>query len=123
MRASLHQIPEEIDQTGDNSEDYEEELVDLNHIDIFSAARHAKAESLKKVLEMGVDPNSRDKFGNTILLIGAQNNYKNIVKLALRFGAKINAANNMGNTALHFCSEYGHYELGEYIKSKGNWEE
>ena len=36
---------------------------------------------------MGIDPNSKDKYGNTLLIIGAQNGNKAIVKLCLRFGA------------------------------------
>ena len=27
--------------------------------------------------------------------------------------------NASGNTALHYCSEYGYIELGEYLMSKG----
>ena len=60
---------------------------------------------------MGVDPNSKDKFGNTILTVGAQNGNKSIVKLALRFGGHINMTNCAGNTALHFCVEYQYTEL------------
>ncbi len=39
--------------------------------------------------------------------------------MALRHGADINAANFKGNTAMHFCSEYEHYELGSYLVEKG----
>ena len=68
---------------------------------------------------MGVDPNSRDKYGNTILIVGAQNGNKSIVKLALRYGAHINMTNCSGNTALHFCVEYDYKELAQYLLSKG----
>lgn len=44
-----------------------------------------------------------DDNGNGILAIGSQNGSKKIVKLALRYGADINARNSTGNTALHFC--------------------
>jgi ankyrin repeat protein len=91
----------------------------VSSIDIFSLARHGRFQQLKQVLELGVDPNSKDKFGNTLLLIGAQNGNKAICKLALRFGAHINMTNINGNTALHYCSEYGYVELAEYFMSKG----
>eukprot|EP00347_Sterkiella_histriomuscorum_P014401 403361005 len=67
--------------------------IDVSSIDIFSLARHGRFQQLKKILEMGVDPNSKDKFGNTVLIIGAQNGNKSIVKLALRFGGHINMTN------------------------------
>ena len=65
-----------------------------------------------------MDPNSKDKYGNTIVIIGAQNGNKAIVKLALRYGGHINMTNVSGNTALHYCSEYGYVELAEYLMSK-----
>ena len=45
--------------------------IDVASIDIFSLARHGRFQQLKQVLELGVDPNSKDKFGNTLLLIAA----------------------------------------------------
>ena len=68
---------------------------------------------------MGIDPNSIDSNGNTILIIGAQNGNKSIVKPALRFGGHINKANKNGNTALHYWYEYKYYDLAEYLISKG----
>lgn len=50
--------------------------VDVTSVDIFSLARHGRILQLQQLLEYGVDPNSKDKFGNTILIIGAQNGNK-----------------------------------------------
>ena len=61
--------------------------------DVFSLARHGKADEVKAMFERGVPVNIRDSFGNTVLLIGCQNGLKRIAKLALRKGADINAAN------------------------------
>ncbi|CAI2380208.1 unnamed protein product [Moneuplotes crassus] len=110
----------------DEEEDYSEsskaednDSFDIASADIFSLARNSKTQTLQTALKMGIDPNSKDKFGNTILIIGAQNGDKSIVKSALRYGAHINAANKNGNTALHYCYEYDYIELAEYLKSKG----
>ncbi|CDW73181.1 rel-associated pp40 [Stylonychia lemnae] len=73
--------------------DPDEVSIDVSSVDIFSLARHGRFQQLKKILELGVDPNSKDKFGNTILIVGAQNGNKSIVKLALRFGGHINMTN------------------------------
>ena len=67
----------------------------------------------------GLHPDSRDENGNTVLIIGAQNSKKRIIKIALRYGAQINSCNNMGNTALHFAKEYKYNKIYEYLLAKG----
>ena len=63
--------------------------------------------------------NIKDENGNTILIIGAQNNNKRIIKIALRYGAQINMQNILGNTALHFAKEYKYYNIFDYLIKKG----
>ena len=87
--------------------------------DLFSLARHGKADDVNRILLKGVPVDSRDGNGNTILSVGCQNKSKRIVKLALRYGADMNATNSRGNTALHFCYKYGNETLAEYLISKG----
>ena len=93
--------------------------VDITSVDIFSLARHGHTQELKAILEYGVDPNSKDKTGNTILIVGAQNGNKAVVKLALRHGGLINMTNSMGNTALHFAVEFRYTRLAHYLLQKG----
>ena len=88
--------------------------------DIFSLARHNRLDAVKRLLGDGADPDSRDEFGNTILIIACQNGLKNMCKAAMRFGADLNAQNDAGNASLHFCFAYGYRErLGEYLIGKG----
>mmetsp|Transcript_25509 Transcript_25509/g.34088 ORF Transcript_25509/g.34088 Transcript_25509/m.34088 type:complete len:215 (+) Transcript_25509:71-715(+) len=93
--------------------------VDISSVDVFSLARHGRLKELTAVLDHGVDPNSKDKNGNTVLMVGAQNGNKAVVKTALRHGALINMTNTVGNTALHFASEFGYEKLRGYLISKG----
>lgn len=86
---------------------------------IFTYARHGRFGELSEMLEKQTEVDCRDPNGNTIIIIAAQNNHKNIAKLALIFGADIDATNNFGNSALHYCSEYGYTTLGNYLISKG----
>lgn len=88
-------------------------------INIFSLSRHGREGEVEELLLRGVPVDSKDGNGNQILAIGCQNNKKRIVKLALRYGAEINAVNNSGNTALHFCTKYGLPSLGRYLLDKG----
>ena len=61
----------------------------------------------------------RDRFGNTPLIVAAQNNRKRISKLCVRAGVPLDAVNAQGNSALHYCYGYGYFELGEYLIAKG----
>ena len=75
---------------------------------------------MEELLLRGVPIDTIDENGNQILAIGCQNGKKKIIKMALKYGGDINAQNNGGNTALHFCMKYGFGEtLGQYLISKG----
>lgn len=88
--------------------------------DIFSLARHNRFDEVSELFDMGVPPDVRDQYGNTVLIIACQNGLKRIVKLALRRGCDIDAQNLRGNTALHFCYAYGNgATLGAYLVEKG----
>ncbi len=45
------------------------------------------------MLDQGVSVNTKDEYGNTILLIACQNGLQHMAKLALRRGANINSQN------------------------------
>ena len=90
-----------------NEKNFDNLLVLYNY-DIFSYARHGHYKELEKLFLEGINPDSKDKYGNTLLIISAQNNNKRILKICLRYGAQINMQNLMGNTALHFAKEYGY---------------
>jgi len=91
----------------------------VTSVDIFSLARHGHLAHLKQLLEHGVDPNSKDKNGNTILIIAAQNGNKAMVKLALSHGALINMTNMCGNSSLHFAIEFQYHKVSSYLIRKG----
>ena len=93
--------------------------VDVTSVDIFSLARHSRLKQLRQVLEHGVDPNSKDRYGNTILIVGAQNGNKAVVKMALRHGGLLNMTNCCGNSALHFATEFKYEQLQAYLVRKG----
>jgi len=86
---------------------------------IYSLCRHNKYREIENLLEKGAPVDATDEFGNTPLVIAAQNGYKRMTKLLLRHNADINAQNNRGNTPLHFSYAYGFKVLAEYLKEKG----
>lgn len=70
---------------------------------IFSYARHDRKEAVENMLDTGIPVDIRNEFGDTLLIVAAQNGNKRIAKAALRRGANINIRNYKGNTPLHFC--------------------
>lgn len=91
-------------------------MVDLT----IQATRQAKFDMLETFLDdHGVDVNTVDEFGNTLLLLAAQQGNKKLCKFLLRRGAHMNAKNFTGNTVLHFLHKFGHLDLADYMRHKG----
>ena len=60
-------------------------FLNLKEYDIFSFARHNKYEYLETLFMAGINPNSKDAHGNSVLIVAAQNNNKRICKIALKY--------------------------------------
>lgn len=87
---------------------------------VFRRIRRGRVADVAALLSSrGVDPDVRDRFGNTPLIVAAQNDRKRISKLVVKAGADLNAANARGNAALHYCYAYGHFDLAEFLERKG----
>lgn len=96
--------------------DIERELRDR----AFLAARSNNLGTLEECVDdFGVDVNSKDSTGTTLLILACQQADTKIVKYLLRRKADINATNHSGNCCLHYCFEYNNQTLGEYLISKG----
>ena len=88
--------------------------------DIFSKARNNRHGEVESLLSSGaVSPDVRDRNGNTVLMVAAQNNRKRVAKAAVRAGATLDARNAKGNTAMHFALAYGYEDIAEYLVRKG----
>ena len=52
---------------------------------------------------VGIDPDCRDRFDNTPLIVACQNGAGRIAKLCLRHGADVNAVSRKRQLRPHFC--------------------
>lgn len=70
-------------------------------------ADYSSTETIKVLLENGADVDSRNKYGATTLMLvsGAYDNYFEVVKLLIRYGANINAKDNEGKSAITYAME------------------
>jgi hypothetical protein len=83
------------------------------------AAKSNNVAEMEDALEEAIPVNTADQFGNTLLILAAQQGSKRMCKFLLRRGANLNLQSLTGNTALHYCYAYSQYELGDYLKKKG----
>lgn len=83
------------------------------------SAKSSNIAEMEDALEEDIPINTADKFGNTLLILAAQQGSKRMVKFLLRRGADINAQNMNGCTVLHYCHAYSHVGLADYLISRG----
>ena len=86
----------------------------------FGACRHGRKEELVNLISSGaVHVNSINEAGNSLLVIAAQNNQKEICKALHNRGADLDTQNRLGQTALHFAFAFGYTEVGKWLVQKG----
>ena len=73
----------------------------------------------KQFVEMGMDPNIQDKFGNTFLILAIQSNSFQIINFLLHNGADPNLANYKNNTPLHYALTFHNFEIADMLIQKG----
>jgi ankyrin repeat protein len=85
---------------------------------LINAAIYASADCMKLLLMKKADPNLKNKYGQTPLMLCTHELRK--MKLLFQYGADINAKSNSQNTALFVaCSEYGLYKNIQWLIDNG----
>lgn len=87
--------------------------------DLFSLARNGRVFEIQDLFRGGIDPDSMDKNGNTVLIIACQNNHKDLARLCLQFNADINIKNNNNKSSLDYAIQYNYKSLSSYLLKKG----
>lgn len=82
------------------------------------AAKSSNIAMMEDALAEEISINTADDFGNTLLILAAQQGSKRMCKFLLRRGANINLQSLAGNTPLHYCYAYSNHTLGMYLKAK-----
>ena len=84
-----------------------------------NAAKTDNVETLEDALEEDLPIDVTDQFGNSLLILAAQQGSKRMCKFLLRRGANLNHQNVSGNTVLHYTVAYDKPDLTKYLISKG----
>ncbi|MGD8567153.1 MAG: ankyrin repeat domain-containing protein, partial [Gammaproteobacteria bacterium] len=73
--------------------------VDINELLVW-AAGEGRSAGVRDLVEMGADPNRRDKFGRTPLMEAAYNGHADTIEMLLKKGAQVNVKDGAGSSAL-----------------------
>lgn len=88
--------------------------------DLRMAARHGDLETVKLLLEDGVNPNATGKRGGTPLIKAAKGNHIEIVQLLLSYGANPLQRNQKGRSAIDVAERNDHRYIADTLKQTLN---
>ncbi len=103
----------------------------LGSTPLFMAASNGETETMKVLVAAGADPNARNNDESTVLITAvgrpsgdAQDPIPQAialegVKLAVSMGVDVNAADKLGETALHTAAYLGHDQVIKYLIEHG----
>lgn len=91
----------------------------INTHELFKAAKKNDIQTLKILLDRGVNINIKDKNGMTPLMWATYYCHFNIVELLLENGANVNLKNNFGETAFCIVDRGLYPEIGELLIEHG----
>jgi hypothetical protein len=93
-------------------------LANLN-ADVNSAAAGGDYNGVMTALQLGANPNTRDRVGRTPLGWAARGGYTRVAAYLLEHGAAINAIDNEGYTPLMWAARAGQFETVALLVSHG----
>lgn len=85
--------------------------------DLIKAVQNGSLAEVELLLSTGLDVNTRNVFGNTLLMEAASYGYLDIVKVLLRFGADPALKSPSGETALEMARVNGRLEIAKLLDS------
>jgi uncharacterized protein len=85
-------------------------------VDVFDAILEGNAESVSRYIAAGGDVNIRDSIGDSPLMLAAENDLTDIIKLLVAGGADINSRAGAGmETPLILAAYYGYTGLCVFL--------
>ena len=83
------------------------------------AVRHNDIEAVRDLLSRGIDPNARDRYGQTGLMVAAHAGHLTAVQLLIDSGANLNLRAKYGLTAVMLAVIAGHKEVAQALAHAG----
>jgi hypothetical protein len=86
---------------------------------LLKAANEGDVQTVGTLLNQGLDANTADTDGNTILMIAARLGHRDLVSFLIGHKASVRRRSPHGDTALMFASLKGHLEIAELLVRNG----
>ena len=92
----------------------------LHYTALLTAARYGKTEAVRVLLDYGADPNLENGLAQIPLLVacGPESDLAT-VKLLVERGARVDATNAKGWTALAYAAKYGRMDTARFLLERG----
>ncbi|MFL6248710.1 MAG: ankyrin repeat domain-containing protein [Thermoanaerobaculia bacterium] len=84
-----------------------------------AAVDRGDADVVKHLLDRGVDKNSKDSYGQSLVMTAASNHHIDVIALLIAAGADINAPNQYKITPLAVAAEQGHLDIVNMLVAAG----
>lgn len=84
--------------------------IDMNE-QLIQAAERKETETIKRLIEEGVDINTKDSEGRTATMIATYNNDVETAKVLIKAGADVNIQDNMKNNPFLYAGAEGYVEI------------
>ena len=87
--------------------------------DLFKAVQLGDTAGVQTLLDRGMDVNSTDPAGNSILMEAAREGKPEVVELLVARKVKVNAQNAVGDTAIMIAALTGRYDIVQTLRKAG----
>ncbi len=87
--------------------------------DLFTAIDNGQVETVRAMIDQGVDVNWRLRRGGAPLMSASAKGNLEIVRMLIASGACVNARSQDGTTALLLASKYGHDAVVRFLLENG----
>jgi ankyrin repeat protein len=83
------------------------------------AVRRNDIDAVRDLLSRGIDPNARDRYGQTGLMLAAHAGHLSAVQLLIDYGVHLNLTAKYGLSALMLAVIAGHKEVAQALARAG----
>jgi hypothetical protein len=86
---------------------------------LIQAVNDGNVQSVKALLDRGLEPDSADSNGNTALMIASRLGHKDLVALLVSRKASVSRRSSFGDTAINYAALSGHLEIVKLLADHG----
>lgn len=87
--------------------------------DFALAVKNDRVDEVKSALARGMDPNTVAADGHPVLVTAAREGNGRVVDVLLAAGARVDARNGFGDTALMMAALNGHLDIAKRLRARG----